>query len=314
MARYFAGNTLASFRRYTSDTVESANASSFDAAYVSNSILVPNFASIATPVLSAAGPTVWFRMTRWGGAIIYSNLTPIEVFNSTTSIFRIRQNSSVWFAERWNGSAWAATGSNFTVPLGTSAKTIITVRLDLGSGFSVYSNGVLVATGSGWTGSPTTPVSALHIRACGDEYFSEVMMADYDLRDSHYMCKRPAGNGSYADGTGTFADVDDLPLDDINTIILPATGTRKVFTHSGITVPNGYKISAASVGVRGRVAGGLTDGKALLRSGSTDSASTVLGLSTGFEARNRLFETDPATGAAFTQAGFNALQFGLEAV
>lgn len=316
MARYFAANTLSSFNVFSPpDSGHSTSTSTFDSNYVSNSIAIGGYAGMSTPVLPVTGPTLWVRFTMNAG-YSYSNIIPLEFYNGGNRAYRLTtgNSGSAWQFQRWNGTAWVNVGTAMG-DLGVGSLRVWVLRLDFASGLELWINGNTVVSATGMGGGEPK-IDTIHFRAIGAQtaYYSEIMVADHDLRENHYMCKRPVGAGFYNDGSGTFADVDDTSINDSDVVILPNSGSRKLFTHPGITVPSGYRIVAASVGGRARRSGTVTDGKLLVRSGTTDSAGSGLGLGVSFEPRCRVLDLDPATSGSFTQSSFNALQFGLEAV
>jgi hypothetical protein len=128
------------------------------------------------------------------------------------------------------------------------------------------------------------------------------------------MHQPPNANGFYTQGTGTAADVAEAVLDDATALSLSTSGHKRTFTKPAITVPSGKVIAGAVVNARGRIGGSITNARALVRSGATDAISSNLNYGLGFEPRSAIFEQDPSTLAAFTQAGFNAAEFGVEAV
>lgn len=308
MARYFAGNSLAAFARSALNIVESTTSGWFDSAYVASSILLPTIGSyIETAHFSATG-TVWIRWDmRWDNNT--SGRPTVMLSNDTTDIIRLNDNQ--W--QYWNGSAWTNTGSTFTV---STSLTTYALKVTLNSGFECYANGVLVASGSGWSGSPT---SATYFRCystsnTGNYRYSQVMVADYDLRQSHYMSAAINGNGSYTDGTGDYTTVDETVLDDNDLSVLPAVSNKRSFTKAAITVPTGYQISALVVNARGRVGGGtVTDGKLGVKSGATYSASSGKSFAGGFEPRCHIVDNDPNTSALFSQTNFNNAEVAIEA-
>lgn len=319
--RYFAGNTLASFIRSSTDVIESTASGWHDSSYVSNSINVVgvNTSSfIRTPYLNVDAGEVWFRFDYRADSSSGSDKTFFQAYDSSGSVYRIVKTATSFRIDFWTGSSWDTGTSGIGSTL-TALQTIC-IMIDTQNGVAkIFIDGAELSSASrnGMTGSttidsfslsPTNNVSA----ACR---VSQVMCANYDLRDDHYMQVLASGNGHYTDGTGDYTSIDEVMLDDSDAITLPAVGSKKTFTKPAITVPSGLMIASAVVGVRGRASGGIVDdGKALIRSGSTDGTSDDLAFAEAYEPRVALFENDPATTTAWSQSGFNSMQFGVEAV
>jgi hypothetical protein len=146
-------------------------------------------------------------------------------------------------------------------------------------------------------------------------FFSQIMGADYDIRDSHLNSKLPSGEGTYTDGTGTSADVGETALDDSTAIGLPAVGNKHTFTKGAIpALPTGLTIAGMVVNARARVAGGIvTDGKIKVRSSATDATTASKGFGASYGPRSHFQATDPNGGSNWSKSGFDAAEIGLEA-
>jgi hypothetical protein len=190
-------------------------------------------------------------------------------------------------------------------------------KVVLGSGFEVYVGGTMVASGSGWTGGGTT-VTKLRLGCANNSngsVFSEIMVADYDIRDSRFMVAALNGNSAANTGaaSGVYTDVNETVLDESTNISITTSGNKAGQTHAAITVPAGYIIAAAVISARGRVSGSITDGKLGVRSGGTNASSAGRGYNGGYEPRQTIVDNDPSTATRFTQSGFNAAETYLEA-
>lgn len=319
--RYFAGNTLASFLRSAPSVIESTTSGWHDASYVSNSInlIGSDTASfIGTPVLDIEEGEVWFRFDYRSTNSATILRTVLTVYNSSVGAYRVTKNGTAWKIDFWNGASWN-TGPTATGPDATTLNTIC-VMVDTENGIGkIFINGIELSDASRTGMSGPSSVDSFQIHPSNSSLtncrVSQVMCANYDLRDDHYMQVLASGNGQYTDGTGDYTSIDEVMLDDSDAITLQAVGNKKTFTKPAITVPSGLMIASAVIGIRARASGGIVnDGKALIRSGSTDETSDDLAFVEAYEPRVALFENDPATTAAWSQSGFNSMQFGVEAV
>lgn len=216
----------------------------------------------------------------------------------------------------WNGTAFVGSATTFGMP---TSGTLVTLDLKIVCGVSGswqwYQGGTLLDSGAISDADCDNIARVRFIGQGSTGRFSQIMGADFDTRDCKYMQKLANANGANTDGTGSYTDIDEVQLSDADAIVLPATGNKKTFTKASYTLPGGYVIGALCVGARGRVSGGtVTDGQMIVRSGGTDYFSGNLVYTGGYEPRGHLWETDPATAAAFTATGFNNAEFGLKGV
>jgi hypothetical protein len=326
MARYFAGNSLASFSRNAVGVIETTTGAGtrFDSAFVPNALLVPsstNAAVFAEGRLSAnASGNVWIHFEHWaaGGGGATTGVWLILLNSAGVPVFRLPcLATNLLQPQVWSGSAWVNTGSTFTT---NSALNRWDLRFTPGNGgsFDMYAAGSLVSSGTGHSVTGVTAdVRSFRLgtwSSSQDSYFSQILCGDFDTRDSRYRQATINANGALTDGTGGFADIAETVLDETTSIKLSTATNRKSFTKAAITVPGGYRIGAVNVALRGRVAGSLTDAQASLRLSSTNYDSASLGLTAGYEPRQNIWETNPATSGDWTQTDFNAAEIGVEAV
>jgi hypothetical protein len=312
--RYFAGNSLASFKRSSVAVTEITTAGKFDSAFVPNAIALPNGSDFFdTEDFNATG-TIWLHFEYYNSTGSSTNTGPM-LRNGSTGIFRIIRSGTPYFAQYWNGSSWTTTGSSFS--FATSTKHRVDIKIVLNTSYELYDNGTLIASGSGWSGGPTTATNMRFnpINDAGIGAVSQVLISDTDTRNSRYMTAALNGDSAtYTDGTGSFSDVNETVLNDSTAVVLTAVGNKKGFTKTSISVPTGYIIGAMCVSARGRVNGGtVTDGKLAVASGATYSASSGRSYASGYEPRGTIVENDPDTGTQFTQSGFNAAEIVVEA-
>ena len=135
------------------------------------------------------------------------------------------------------------------------------------------------------------------------------------------LSSSPIGAGStqaWTDGTtGTYADIDENPYSDTDYVMSPTTGNPNVglFTFNTCsTMGLGASDTVKAVKITGRRhenTSVTSSNFVRIRSGSTNSDSSTLNLSTSIVAFGRSLETDPNTSAAWTQSGVNAVEGGL---
>jgi len=318
MARYFAGNSLAAFGRTSTSLVESTTSGRFDSGFVDSSLTLPaNVTDFYTSATFSATGTVWLRFDLWNNIFNWSSPTGngVSLYNGNTGIWRLIQTSAqVWQPQYFNGTSWVNTGTAVTASNGLYT---FAVQITLGSGFTLYLGGSSVSSGSGWTGSATT---ATNVRLYGlsttNNYAaSQIMVADYDIRDSKYAKATLNGNSAANTGqaSGVYTDVNEIVLDDSTAISITTSGNKAGQTHAALTVGNGYYIAAMAISARGRASGTITDGKLGARSGGTNYSSAALGYNAGYEPRQSILSNDPATSTSWTTSGFNSAEIYEEA-
>jgi hypothetical protein len=314
--QYFAGNSLASFFRTSPISVETTTAGRFNSTYVPSAITIPdNLADyVQTAAFSATG-TVWTAFDFYTGSIASVTSNGPTWYNGTTGIFRLKFNSSGFTPEYWNGSAWTATGSAAAIAAAVLYR--ITVKITLNSGFELYINGTLVSSGSGWSGSSTTMTNVRFYNNTQAQlsFISQVMIADYDIRDSHLYSVAINGNSASNTGaaSGVYTDVNETVLDETTAINISASGNKAGQTHATFTLPTGYTIAAAVISARGRATGSITDGKLGWRYSGTNYSSSGKSYNGSYEPRQLISTTNPGTSAAWTQTSFNNAELYLEA-
>lgn len=325
-ARYFAFNTLAAATRSAATVVDGdTTAGRFDSAYVSSCIKLTasvDYLELGAPFAdgsSTISGTLWTRFDTYHAGGFSSGNTLALWLNAGANAYRIQTTAgSILQMQYWNSgtSAWVNWGSTFT--LGVATLYTFAIKLAINSAFEIYVGGTLVANSATVPTNGATAVTTLRLTYAGSSglgYFSQIMGADFDIRDSHLYSRLPTANGTYTDGTGSATDVGESVLDDGTAIGLPAVGNKHTFTKAAIpTMPAGLTIAALGVNIRGRVGGGtVSDGKAKIRSNTTDAASGSKSFTSGYGPRGHFFTTDPDTGTTWTKTGFDAAEVGIEA-
>lgn len=320
--RYYGGNTLASFFRSSTAVSDGlTTAGWFDPLYVSSAINVsgsataPNY--IESPVFAASGTVHWLLELR-ANSISGNSCYPLWAYNGATNAYRLQASSSGYTLQYWNGSAWVS-GTTVLSTDPSSARVRIAVKVVCNSEMRLYVGGteLVSAAITGITTGQTAVTRAQHWTVnstTSNCAFSQIMCADYDLRDSRLLGSALTGDSaSNTAGTGAVGTVNESVLDESTSVSLNASAAKRGQTHAAITVPAGFVIGAVAFNARGRVAGTITDGKLGVRIGGTNYSSTGKAYNGGYEPRVHILENSPATATRFTQAEFNAAETYLEA-
>lgn len=319
MARYFAGNTLASFFRTVAGVVEVTTASRFDSGFVPNAIKVIEGVGsfIQTYDFSATG-TVWFHYEMWMPAGAGTSNLSFVALNGTANGYRLLHSGAMTTVQfqYWNGSAWTSLGSTFSISGSTLFR--VDIKIVLNTSYEIYVNGTSIQSGSGMSGAPTTITKARFFSPPNtDTFYSQVMIADFDTRDSRWAPLDLNGDSAaLTDGTGSYTDIDETVLDESTSVKLTTSGDQRGFTHATFTSPTGYMPAAVVVNARGRINGsGPSDGIVGLYdvTGAAANSGSALGYNTGYEPRGEMWEQDPQAAADWTDAAINDIEIFVEA-
>lgn len=248
-----------------------------------------------------------------------SDLIVVVTNSSSGNLFRlILSNIATVQAQYWNGSAWTNTGSSFAFSTSALEVAIHLVAGASGS-WEVFQNSV--SKGSGSVAFSGTDMKRATFYCPDDnftQYFSEVMLGDEDvsLVTSVVETEAPTANGTDTDGTGSYTDVDEIPLSDADSIALANAGDANSFTSPARTSTL-YTVLGVSVAARmKRDVSGPQSAKFYLKIGGTPYYSSTFALTTGFASYQYTWALDPSTGVAWVPADASSasLEWGIEAV
>jgi hypothetical protein len=330
MPRYFGYNSFARAIRSSSQPVDgfTGTTGGWNATYVSNAIGCGNNGSwfgVVAPFDNGSVALTDFFSLRFDTWQSWSNSRAVAVLYDTSdhvAYQMIRTGSGTAQVQYWDfvSGAWVNWGGAISGLVVFGNQTHVW-NITPGVGYQYYVDNILMSDDGGAVPSnAATDIGGIRhfSTASGGTVctWSQIMCASYDLRDSHLMVKPPDGEGTYTDGTGTYADVDEAVLNDGDAIGLPNVGDKHTFTHTAFpALPPGLAIMALRMNARVRVGGNtVSDGQMIARSAGVDSFSTDIDAPDAYEGRGREWVHDPATGALWTKAGADAAQIGLGAV
>lgn len=229
----------------------------------------------------------------------------------------------------WNGSAWVNIGETFWLAnrtayqcrvswsgYGTSAG-VISARLFLDAGEAL----VAERSASALDFSSLTGINRIEVSTSVNGQavsYSAIFVCD-DNGDASYVYTNVAdAEGADTGGTGGFASVNTTGTHyDTTFISLPTAGLRRSIKNTAARNYNSRTVRAVSVAARlRRGASGPTRAAVYLTIGGTRYFHpNVQLLTTSFESYNFVWETNPATGAAWstTDAEAATLEWGVEA-
>lgn len=327
MTVYFISNRLHAFQYNDSRTTEQTTVGSgatlaYDAAFVSSAIRLAQSADQAWVELNleATVTDLWlhFNYNISVSSLSGTPATVVEFINASgVPVARLRGTGASLLVrlEYWNGSSWVVSGVTLSLPQGLQT---VDIRLLCGASgdFEWYLNNALQDALTSLNAAVTncSKIRFYGITNFTNSLLSEVVVADFSTLGMRVTSNVPTGNGFYADGTGGFGDVDDIPLNTLTGKIMAAVGNKATFTKASRTFPGSFQIEAVAVNAQSRVGGGVvTEGRNLLRISSTDYFSGDIARSGAFNPQKSIWEVSPATSIRFSTSEFNSLEFGIEA-
>lgn len=215
---------------------------------------------------------------------------------------------------------WTLIGA--TTTFATSTKYAYDLRVVLGSPHTaeLYRDGVLVASGT-FSQPLLTELSSLVIRAYSNTTgqacrFSQVLATEeISTIGAKVAYVRPNGAGSNSEWTGAVTDVNEAVNSDTTVNTAATAGLTQTYAMGDITVPSGYVIKSVFQWLRAKNDGASPlNLKSVLRLGGSNvvGASNLSGMGVGFAAVGTRYDTNPSTGLAWTQAGWNAAEAGFQ--
>lgn len=181
-------------------------------------------------------------------------------------------------------------------------------------------NGTSEISGSGNTSTVNNATIQLGKAANANSNTIDFFYDDFVADDAAYpgagqiFRMDPDGGGAYTAWTGTYADIDEVPHDTDTTYITSSTTgeAETASLESGATAGLvGTPLSVKAMAIV-RDEGGASAIQVRLRSNTTDTDTTNADPGATYVTRGRIFNTDPATSAAWVASALDALEVGVE--
>lgn len=299
--------------------------------------------SISTTTAGLAGaisPVLPERLAGWAGCAFRNASTQvseptIELLGAALAP-RVRlakvspnTNNLIYHFQYWNGSAWVTVGATIDYVnnnarharfewsgYGTS-NGAVSVRIFNDAGESLVAE--RSASDLDFTGlSGIVQLRVTDPRAAQPSQFSSMFVCDANGDTSYVYTNVANANGADTGGTGDFNSVNTVTSTyDSSFISLPTAGLRRSIKNTANRAYNSRTVRAVNVAARlRRGASGPTRAAVYLTIGGTRYYHpNVQLLTTSFESYTFVWETNPATGVAWTTADAEAaaLEWGVEA-
>ena len=272
------------------------------------------------------------------GFAFFAELWP----DTDRTMFRLRQGGSaqVGVGVKPSGQLFVYVGTTSTV-LGTSVQGLgpgVWTYIELKATIDNAAGSVELRV----NGSPWISVSGVDTQATANAWIDELNLAGWNedvWLDDLYVCDTagtantdflgdcrvitlaPDADGTTNDftpqgGGANYLEVDDGasgPDEDATYVSASAVGAKDLYGYPALSAEPGV-IKGIAVTTRARKTdAGTRSFRAVARSGTTETAAAASHDALASYADTQdIFETDPDTGAAWTEAGFAAAEFGIE--
>ena len=335
MSVIFAGGRLDALAVISGTPTEVTTAGSFNSAEADASLrclsgdvmeaVFRNVSMVATDVVT--GETLFanfdFYRTSFasGGGVNFATLydssgypwLAVRSITATNIDFGLFYNSGTGASPVW-------TQIGATQDVISSTLYVITIKLTLGSPHTVQlsvNNSLVIS--STFTQASLTSLRSLRLNGLTAAtyylHFSRVLcLRNESTINAKLITRRATGAGTHTAWTGVFGDVAEAINSDGTTNSATTAGLKQSYAMADVAVPAGFAFAGVWLWNRAKNDGAAPNNiKSLLRSGGVDySSANLTGIGTSFTPIGMRYDTDPATGAAFTQAGFNAYEMGYE--
>lgn len=224
-----------------------------------------------------------------------------------------------------NGTTWTQLGTaTFGLQYNVTARWDVQVNLASSGGYvRIYRNGFLLFEFTGDTSTQTNTFDRVEFggtRESTDPRFSEIVLASVNTIDWKMQTQKPNGAGNYTAWTGAYTTIDETTYDDGDYTYSNVNNDKFSynFENTSSTVQGGREVKALVAQAAVFIPPTSTPGdmRYFLRISSTDYETSDLNL-TADGAYNRatyIWETSPATSAAWATAAIDSAEVGFKAV
>lgn len=314
MSVLFAGNGADSFDVF-GDAEE--NTGGYDTNWVLQSLRVSNDSTTninyAIGTGWSAASEVWahFQVSPYGAGHMIHLLD-----NTDTPMFRFRSSSGGTVKMEYLSAlnTWTQIGSDVTLP-DSSATFDIYLKTGASGEAILFVNQVERTSGTASITYPSDPANIKLVCTAGFyNYFSQVIVADESTIGWRLKQGRMTGAGAHTDFIGDYSGVDESRLSDADFINTSTANDIETFTTS-LDSLTGYIPQAVIVAARARRGStGPQNLQLALRASGVDDFSPTKALGLGYAAYEHIWETNPATSAAFLNSQISTLQPGVKAI
>ena len=313
MTIYFMGGEMPSFIPSDSSATEVTTVGTFDAAFGRCGLRPGGTGTfyVETPQLTLPDTLythIYFRRDQ--ATSLTKNL--ISYYAGATEVFRVEISDTTLQMKALISAVMTNVGSTVGIAVDTPESIDIYFQGNDATGdVKLFMAGTERASA---TVDLTSVTGITHARCYHGAFVSQVIIADEPTIGWRLLTRYPNGAGTSSAWTGTYTDVDEIVYDDADFCNSSTNGQVEQFTQTGPAI-TGYTVRAVGVYARAkRGASGPTNLQIGLRSSGTDYFSASKALSVGYSAYGEIWETNPATSAAWLNTAIDALQPSIKAV
>lgn len=323
MTILFMGGEMGAFVPSDNNVFEDTNSTYYDSTFSRAAIHMSGSAAYCESADFTSSNEIWvhFAIRDGSGSGTASATKVLSVTAGGTEMVRVTVDSTTTpntvSLQYWNGATYTTVAS-VTVSFNTVQHMDLHIVGNSATGsLTLYVAGTeRYASGSTDLSSVTnmTNVRSYGRGAVSDMAVSQVVVADESTIGWRLATIYPNGAGATTDWTGTYTEIDEAVTNDADFINSSTNDQVELVTGSTPTL-TGYTVRA--VAISARVKRGST-GPANLRfalrsSGTTYDNGSDIALGLGYEAQEAIWETNPATAAAWVNTAISALQYGVKA-
>ena len=144
-------------------------------------------------------------------------------------------------------------------------------------------------------------------------YWSEVIVADLDTRGMKLKTLEVTGAGTETGWTGVYTDVNAVDSTDVTVMSADAADAMQTFALADLPEAFSGHVHAVVTQARGVADGSPGSIQHVLRSGGSNHVGATKALA-AIGPTMQVWATDPATAAAWTEGGVNALEAGVKSI
>jgi hypothetical protein len=318
MTFYFMGGEVGAFTPQDGSSGDSHSVGSNDSSFCRGVVYAGN--TPGTSIVSApiALPDAWWfhaDVTKSSSA----SLVPAAVWRvGTSEVLRLVLSDSTIRVQANIAATWTYVSGSFPVPMITGRQTVdVSVEGNDATGVvKVYVEGTLRDTSTGVDLSAVTGIDNFTIPGGNGSAvgLSQVILSDEPTVGTKLLTRYANGAGATTDFTGGYTGIDEIPYSDADFVNSATNGHIELFTNTGPAI-TGYTVRAVGVYARAKKgASGPANLQLALRSAAVNDFSASKALDVGYASYGHIWETDPATSAAWLSSAIDTLQFGVKAV
>ncbi len=247
-----------------------------------------------------------------------NNGNQLVLVSGATEVFRVQCTRTALQMQALIAAVWTNVGASVSY----SGSTLQTIDLYINGNSAtgtakLYVAGTLRATASSVDLSAVTGITKVRSYCINNStgfFLSQIVVANEPTIGMRLLTRYPNAAGATTDWTGGYTDVDEIVYDDADFVNSSTDGQVELFTQTGPAI-TGYTVRAVAVYARAKKgASGPSNLQLALRSGGTTYFSGSKALDVGYSAYGNIWETNPATAAAWVNTAIDALQPGVKAV